>query len=583
MAMPASPFDLSPLPRPLRWLLRRLCRMPVMEHWYATWQQSGGSGGAEFLAHAVRCLDRPCDINHTPGEASIASIPQGEPLVIVANHPLGAVEGILLADHLLKYRPDLKVVVNKLLMRFPEFHDVFLGVDILGRSPDNRAALRELNAHLAGGGAVLLFPAGTVGDLDWRRGVIQDAPWHTTAARLALRHGARCLPVHVEGRNHWSFYASAWIHPRLRTLLLPRVMVEPSRRPLTITVGRALNLSDIGLSCARAVTDYLRVATELLPAAPPRGPRKAPDPYSDITPVPAPPSLDYLRDHELIRVGDKGVFCVHYDALGPLAKHLAAERERTFRAAGEGTGGPADIDEFDTHYWHLIAWDFAQHRLIGAYRAFRVGDAPGAGGAQRLYSRSLFRYPDDLLQRFAGAIEVGRSFVTAPYQRDPRALDLLWQGLGALMLRNPDCHTFIGCVSISGNYAPLVRELLHDTLLAGYRAEDELHRQVIPTHRLRTNRTLLSRELIDSLANVGAVNKLLGHCGLDVRVPVLIRHYLALNGRFIDFSINRRFSDSLDGLIVVDLRQAPERYLKRYLGTAGRAAFQQNWGLEHVA
>jgi putative hemolysin len=89
--------------------------------------------------------------------------------------------------------------------------------------------------------------------------------------------------------------------------------------------------------------------------------------------------------------------------------------------------------------------------------------------------------------------------------------------------------------------------------------------------------------LIASLANVGAVNKLLGHSGLEVRVPVLIRHYLGLNGRFIDFSINRRFSDSLDGLILVDLRQAPERYLKRYLGEAGRATFQKNWSLDHVA
>ncbi len=66
-------------------------------------------------------------------------------------------------------------------------------------------------------------------------------------------------------------------------------------------------------------------------------------------------------------------------------------------------------------------------------------------------------------------------------------------------------------------------------------------------------------------------------------MPVLIRHYLSLNGRFIDFSINEGFNNSLDGLIVVDLRQAPERYLKRYLGEEGRYAFLQRWGQQNVA
>lgn len=576
-----SPFDLSPLPAPLRWIVRRLCRVDIMEQWYASWVASGSGDGAAFLAHTVRCLDRRCEFRHHSGAGDLSSLAPGQPLVIVANHPLGAVEGILLVHHLLQYRPDLKVVANKLLMRIPEFKDIFIGVDILSDSPSNRGALRELDRHLACGGAVLIFPAGTVGNLNWRQGVVEDPPWHTTAARMALRHRAWCLPVHVEGRNDWWFYASASIHKRLRTLLLPRVMVQPSDRPLTITVGRALKLADIGLDRPRAATDYLRVATELLqgiPAAASEANR-----IREVTPVPAPRSLAHLAQYELLRVADRAVYCVPYHALGDLSGHLAAERERTFRAAGEGTGAAADSDEFDPHYWHLIAWDLAENRLIGAYRAFRVRDALESGGKKRLYSRSIFRFPDALLAHFADAIEVGRSFVTEHYQRDPRALDLLWQGLGALMLRNPDCHTFIGCVSISGGYTPLVRGLLQDTLLAAYGADQEIRRQVVPAQPFRAHRTLLSPELIASLANVSAINHLLGHCGLEVRVPVLIRHYLALNGRFIDFSVNRQFSNSLDGLIVVDLRQAPERYLKRYLGDAGRTEFQNNWSLEDVA
>jgi len=578
--MLSSPFDLSTIPHPLRGLVRFIGRLSVMEKWYLQWRAKGGGDVAAFLVYVLECIKcRHVILN--PKTAS--DIPTKGPLVIVANHPLGAVEGMILAHHFLQHRPDLKVVTNKLLLRFPEFENLFIGVDILGRQPNNRQALQALNKHLGNDGAVLIFPAGTVGNLNWRTGCVEDASWHTTAARLALRHNAWCLPVHIEGRNNTFFYISGWINKRIRTLLLPRAMLKCSSHQINISLGKPLKLVEVGVSSPQAATDYLRVSTELVGEEVTS--RAAPELASqaELLSVDLPSSLDHLREYELLRQGERAIFCVPYNALGSLQYYLAAERERTFRAAGEGTGRAVDIDEFDSHYWHLIAWDHAAHRLIGAYRAFKVSDAIASDGDKRLYSRSLFHYPDSFLTTFSGAIEVGRSFVTEPYQRDPLALDLLWQGLGALMLQHPDCHTFIGCVSISGSYTPLVRGLLHDTLLAGYRIDTGLHQQVIPSRKFITNRSLLSHDLIASLSNVSAINKLLGHAGLDVRVPVLIRHYLALNGRFIDFSLNRSFNDSLDGLILVDLRKAPDRYLKRYLGESGKQIFQQNWSINNVA
>lgn len=575
-----SPFDLSAIPRPLRGLIRFIGKISVMEQWYLQWRATDGGDVTGFLAYILQCIGCRYEIRH---QKTSCEIPIKGPLVIVANHPLGAIEGMILAHYLLQYRSDLKVVANKLLLRFPEFQDLFIGVDILGKQPNNRQSLQELNDHLSHDGAVLIFPAGTVGNLNWRTGCVEDASWHTTAAKLALRHNAWCLPVHVEGRNNKLFYLSAWVNKRLRTLLLPRAMLKCSKYPVNISLGNALKLADVGVSSARAATDYLRISTELVGEE--TTSRATPEfaHHTELLSVDVPLSIDHLREYELLRQGERAIFCVPYNALGSLKYYLAAERERTFRAAGEGTGRSLDIDDFDLHYWHLIAWDYSAHRLIGAYRAFKVSDAMTSDQKMRLYSRSLFHYPDSFLTTFSGAIEVGRSFVTEPYQRDPRALDLLWQGLGALLLQHPDCHTFIGCVSISGSYTPLVRGILHDTLLAGYRIDSGSHQQITPSHRFITNRSLLSHDLIASLSNVSAINKLLGHAGLDVRVPVLIRHYLALNGRFIDFSLNRSFNDSLDGLIVVDLRKAPDRYLKRYLGEAGKKIFQQNWSISHVA
>jgi len=170
--MLSSPFDLSTIPHPLRGLVRFIGRLSVMEKWYLQWRAKGGGDVAAFLVYVLECIKcRHVILN--PKTAS--DIPTKGPLVIVANHPLGAVEGMILAHHFLQHRPDLKVVTNKLLLRFPEFENLFIGVDILGRQPNNRQALQALNKHLGNDGAVLIFPAGTVGNLNWRTGCVEDA------------------------------------------------------------------------------------------------------------------------------------------------------------------------------------------------------------------------------------------------------------------------------------------------------------------------------------------------------------------------------------------------------------------------
>ena len=86
-----------------------------------------------------------------------------------------------------------------------------------------------------------------------------------------------------------------------------------------------------------------------------------------------------------------------------------------------------------------------------------------------------------------------------------------------------------------------------------------------------------SLNTVTTFANFSIINKLLGQGAFEQRVPALIRHYAALNGKFIDFSVNHGFNQSLDGLIYVDLRQTPARYIKRYLGGAGALDFKTRW------
>lgn len=586
--MPQSPFDLSAVPKILHWPLRQIGRLDDLETWYGEWKANPDSqkdDPALFLDFVLKKIGREYEIVNSE-EESKKIIPSKGPLMISANHPLGALEGMVLARLLLKYRPDLKVLTNEILLRFPEFKPLFIGVNILSKKRDNRKPLQEVNDHLTNGGAILMFPSGTVSHLDAKTRQIVDPQWRPTVAKLAMSHNAPCLPVHIQGRNRYRFYITGWVSKILRTMMLPRAMLEKGVTPVKVTLGTPVSLSELGDVSPRVATDYLRMLTELTGSGknyPKPKKKQKKTAQQPIHPIAAPDSLDYLNEYEIFRKGDRAVFCVPYDKLGPMQDHLASEREKTFRSAGEGSGKALDMDRFDREYQHLIAWDYEKHQLIGAYRACKVDDALKQGGRKKLYSNSLFDYSDDFLKRFSGAIEVGRSFITEAYQRDPRALDLLWQGLGALMIKNPDCHTFIGCVSISNNYAFMVKSLLHDALLAGYRLDNPEHKDIKPNRRFKSHMPELSPELLESLGDVGAINKLFGNAGLAVRVPVLIRQYLALNGRFVDFAINKSFSNSLDGLIIVDLRQAPQRYIKRYLGKQGGEQFNQQWGVKDVA
>lgn len=576
--MGTNPLALENLAAPLRFVLNKLAALDVLRNWYDDWLQHKDSDAARFLDFILQKLDADFQVHNLD---VLQCVPSDKPLLIVANHPLGALEGMYLSRLLLQHRPDLKVLTNELLLRFKEFNELFIGVDVLNpdKQQKNARGVMKASRHLAGNGALLIFPAGTVSVLRLRSWSIQDAPWKDIAGRLALRFDATCLPIHIEGRNSWAFYLSGLIHKRLRTLLLPRAMLWQGQRRLTARIGQPLNLREAGINTPQAATDYLRLSCELLPlhessVAVSQKPlvKSETSGTSDLQ-----GALLALKTYVVTAQNEFTVYCAPYAALGTLAKHLAQVREDTFRAVGEGTGMALDKDRFDPDYWHILVWDQQQQALVGGYRAASVQDIIHKHGVNGLYSHSLFHYDERFITALGGAVEVGRSFVVPAYQSNPLALDLLWRGLGAFMLKNPKCHTLFGCVSISNHFSPLIRALLSDTFLAAHSAESALRGLVRPVAPFRYASRFWSQESLTALSSMSAINKLLGNAGTQRKVPVLIRHYLALNGKFIDFSINHGFCKALDGLILVDLRTAPPRYLKRYLGESGAADFSTRW------
>ena len=203
-------------------------------------------------------------------------------------------------------------------------------------------------------------------------------------------------------------------------------------------------------------------------------------------------------------------------------------------------------------------------------------------GIKGLYSRSLYKYDDSFIRQLGAAIEMGRSFIHPDYQRRAVSLNLLWRGIGKILVQRPRYHTLFGSVSISREYSDLARALIADTMLENFKAK-EFERLVKPiTPHVILNR-VWSKEFLGELANIKMLGKLIGRCDPGKAVPVLLRHYLALNGKLVCFNVHAGFNNSLEGLIIVDARKTQAKTLIRFLGAQGYERFMAFHSLQDSA
>ena len=356
----------------------------------------------EFNQYTLDALGVSVQLNN--GE-NLDTVPRTGPLLIVANHPLGGLEGAAIARVIADIRPDLQVLTNQLLCRIPEFSDLFIGVDVLSSNAaaGNLASIKRLHKHLKNDGAVLIFPAGMVSTYVFSQRRIQDRPWNRLVGQLLKRYQCTCLPIHVGGSNSLYFYAAGMLHPRLRTALLPRQLTNKKDFVLELTIGRAVPARELRLlQSPKAVTDYLRVSTDALAQTPTQ--HQASDAQTiDQLDQPASSSellqaIDDLKEYRLIEHEELDVYCAPFSCLGAIMEQIAIAREVTFRSVGEGTGLSTDSARFDPHYLHLFLWDKLKQRIAGAYRIGLVDEIVAKHGVKGLYSRSLYKYDDSFIR-----------------------------------------------------------------------------------------------------------------------------------------------------------------------------------------
>lgn len=526
--------------------------------------------------------------------ADRARIPLRGPVVVVANQPHGIVDGAILSTLLTQVRPDVKVLTHFLFSDIPELQRSCIFVDPFqtDRSLDaNRKALREAVAWLQGGGMLAMLPAGQAPH--WQMPVTQiaDPGWNNTAVRLIRRTGAQALPVHFSGHNGFGFQILGMIHPKLRSAFLLQEFLQQEGKAVEVRVGSALSPDAIlSIDDDREATAYLRWRTNLLarrnrvtnpgsPALRSILPPKVQEPIAAAV-----PSETLAQEIENLSAGnllaESGELSV-YVATAAEIPHALLEvgrlRELTFRQAGEGTGKSRDLDSFDQYYWHVLLWNSAKRELVGAYRAGSTAQILKEHGVLGLYTSTLFRYDERLFEKLGPALELGRSFVRPEYQRQYAPLLLLWKGIARLAALHPEAAVLFGAVSISNDYNATSREMIYRFFEARMQ-RDDLSAMVEPRRPFRTSllRRWDCRSMCRALRNIEQLSEPITDVEADGKgLPILLRQYAKIGGRMVGFNVDRKFSNVLDGLVVVDLRQTDPTVLDRYMGREAAATFRR--------
>jgi putative hemolysin len=286
------------------------------------------------------------------------------------------------------------------------------------------------------------------------------------------------------------------------------------------------------------------------------------------------------QDRCLVENGDLAVYLAKANETPRMLRELGRLREVTFRQAGEGTGKSRDLDHFDRYYWHVLLWNKTKQELVGAYRAGDTAKILAEHGLNGLYTSTLFRYDERVFEKIGPALELGRSFVRAEYQRQYAPLLLLWKGIARLLATHTDTPVLFGAVSISNDYSKASREMIYRFFEARMQ-DDELAGMIEPRRPFRPTglRPWDCRAMCHALRDLEDLSQPIIDVERDGKgLPILLRQYAKVGGKLLGFNIDRKFSNVLDGLVVVDLRKTAPALLERFMGRQAAAAFRDRYG-----
>ena len=278
--------------------------------------------------------------------------------------------------------------------------------------------------------------------------------------------------------------------------------------------------------------------------------------------------------------GDNEIYIItHHDSPNTM-QEIGRLREVTFRQAGGGTGLAVDIDDFDicAHpYKQLLVWDPIEHEIVGAYRYILCKDAEYVNGKVLLATTELFDFSEEFYKTYLPyTIELGRSFIQPMYQPSEQfrkglfSLDNLWDGLGAIVVDNPEMKYYNGKVTMYTDFNVKARDYILSFMKYYFPDSQKL---VTPIHsiEIKTDVSEFLNEIKDKPFKEGhtILNKLVRSLGENI--PPMVNAYSNLSSTMLSFgtAINPTFGGVEETGILVTIgdiyKSKSDRHIETYI------------------
>ena len=526
-------------------------------------------------------------------EEDLARIPKTGPFILVSNHPLGAIDGILMTKILTEIRPDFKIMGNFLLEKIEPMKPYVIPVNPFENRKElksSAAGMRGSLKHLEEGGCIGIFPAGEVSNRNNEFSEILDKKWEKPALKLIKMARVPVVPMYFHAKNSRLFYQMAKLHPNLQTLLLPSEMMHKREKPIRVRLGKPVSVKVLeDHDSIEEMGEFLQKKIHLLKSYYEK--RKS---LADRLNIPnlrlnfpllkeenvvqniidETPTQDIVAEIEalskndkmLFRNGNYEVFFASYNDIPSIMREIGRQRELTFRKIGEGSNLPFDLDEYDEHYHHLFLWDSQAKKLAGAYRMALGCEVMKKHGIDGFYTSSLFEFDPELRPFFRKVIEMGRAYISSEYQQKPLPLFLLWRGIVHVCLRNPEHKFLMGGVSISDKFSEFSKSLMIEFMRSHY-YDSAVAQYIHPKHDFKVKLKDRDKHLFfdEVESDLNKLDKIIDDLEPEMRMPVLIKKYIKQNAKVISFNVDPSFNDAIDGLMYIRISELPESTIKPVL------------------
>ncbi len=521
------------------------------------------------------------EIKYIIDEKELNYIPKEGAFIVLANHPYGGIDGLILMRIFCTARSDFKTMGNFLLQKIEPIENLIIPVNPFDHVQVNKSSLSGIKKtieYLQNGTPIGIFPAGEVSSFQTDSKQVIDREWKPAVARIIQKAQVPVIPVYFSGGNSKLFNFLGIIHPVFRTISIPTEFINKKGSEIRVRIGKPIlpktyneftepdqllrflrsKTYALGSPLETEVKNFFRVpflpkkeAEEIIPPVPIELLEK------DIN------KLLNTPNH-LVTQDECDVFVAPINLIPNVITEIGRLREVTFREVGEGTNKSYDLDEFDLYYHHLFIWDRVNKKIVGAYRIGKGNNIYRKFRKKGFYINTLFKIKNGFVPYLRKSLELGRSFIVKEYQQKPFSLFLLWKGILTFLRKNTYYKYLIGPVSISNSYSETSKALMVEFLKQHY-FDRKLSKFIVPRKAFEYDSSKVDTDVLlkTRKKDLKSLDELISEIEpAGFKVPVLLKKYIKQEAKLLGFNVDPKFSNALDGFMIMDFTSVPDDTIK---------------------